>query len=807
MNSLPQNEKKITQHAPTSAPVLSTWQVAPESPAIASFFAPVLSETQKSAIQWVEAGATIATARYGTKEYHAQIIARISGDYHDPEFPFKENSVVEKTAGRCNIGIQLGRIRRQSSTREYIFLMESDTPQGVKEIERLLSHNGIPLFGDRTPRGLHAYFRSPRQLDNFKDDYFGIEIKGVDYCAMVSPSVIADDNGQVIARYIPDRQTHEPPYVVPENDLVFRYPDGTAMEWRYVNSGKRSQSNGLTNRTNRYIKEGHTYRDGRKRELHPSMLEMWDKGYTEPQLISILKPVADANGTSEKYFYSTLKNIAKTAPKDLKNARRINMLECVQHYLKIAPLTATDRKVLLALAKRYMQDNREGTFSASYRNIQTLSSEFGASISSLATIDASITRLIALKLIQHVGTNERSKSNLYRFGDRVHELYTTQSVSSDESSVQSMYPKSDAFQRGALGDIGKQIWETLLATVNPLPFAEIVKRTGLKARTVKKYLNKNEWLQQAGLAEKVAGGWIGHYKSPATLDAEIAVPAGTFGKAATIQTKNEVQRAQRMNHLFIVARFHDAKFLDEFKADLRLYAEYRKLANYPTPTRRNRKPKTEQAQTVENSTSVDCEPLVHNSPIGEIPADLSKSNVVLPESETLPKSVEVSQSAEVAQELSSLVPPPMEAQSDLETVVSPIGDNPPPAAPTVNYIQSHDFVNVTAREMAAFKEREALRLAKSNLQMEAARPSDLSLHEDKPQAVSPTELIPHPSIAQLNEALTNRRGLLAQKKVFKNLDEMKAVARQHKAWIDAGDVTAIQQYLADTAMYKKATRK
>jgi hypothetical protein len=580
---------RLNIDAPFDTPIISDLRKL----AITSLFAPILSSTQRTAAAIYQQGFNCIPVIYGTKIPYLQHPARITRLYHDETYPFQANGIYEAFAGRCNIGIVMGRTSGKSGDpkRKALFVIDCDTQQAYEFALREFKKRDIPIYGTKTKRGAHFYFYARREVANIGlDSYHGVEIKGVDSIVIAPPSVIANAEGVVTHRYTHIGDAPEPPFVEPTKDLdFFDYPDGTHIEIKFVTSGKSRVHSGLTNRTNETITSGHTLLDGKRRRIYSAAREMWDKGYSETQIKAAL--TLAASKSPKGYLDNVLQSVTQKVPCNLSNQPRMNILTRAQAYIKLHPFTGrtadTDSRVFLALAKRALEGSYDGNFRASYREIQDLTETIG----SLDTIQKSIRRLIRSELIEYVNSDHISHANCYRFGTWYKDCTLGVSLTSEDSSVRFLYHHTDAAQRGALNNAGLKLYDTLCSTINPLTLKEIAARSGVKLRTAKHYLNKNQWLRKSGLVKRVADGWIAEYAADSVLDELIARPAQTLGKTTKRKVKNKIDRAQRATHLFVKARFHDdnSDRRNEFIALLHEYATYRRNAAYPEPTRRIRK--------------------------------------------------------------------------------------------------------------------------------------------------------------------------------------------------------------------------
>lgn len=597
-------KQRQNEPPPTSAPDGMTWQVAVEQPpVIPSFSAPTPTLTQRMMLTYTQMHFRCVPVFFGTKLPYLSAAARVSPFYHDDQYPYQSHSAMEVFAGRCNIGILMGYPSGipGDSKRRALYVLDCDTTAAFELVLKALKKRGIPIYGTKTKHGGHFYFYARREVENRGlDPILGVEIKGRNVIVIAPPSVFATPESVVIHRYTHIGEATEPPYVDPSEIDFLDYRDGTHLKIEFASTGRSKIHNGLTNLTNETIRIGHTFPDGKRQRIYTAARELWDKGYSRTEIENMLRLAASTS--AKGYLEGVLNSVCKQTPKTPAKKKLMNAMERAEAYIQQHPFTgqsaATDRRVLKALAQRYLDGARDGVFRASYREIQ----DHAQTIGSLATVKKSLVRLMKRELVVYVGSDKVSGANCYRFGAWYKECTLGFSHTSEDSSVHLLYPthSTDAAQRGAWNDTGMRIYDTLCSTLKPMPFNELVARSGLNPRTVKHHLNKNRWLQQSGFVKQVAGGWIAEYADDPTLDELVARPAGTLGKASARKKRNELDRARRVSKLFVVSRFKNKSdtlaeagyttmlqsIAIEYAAVLDEYAAYRKFAEYPTPKTR-----------------------------------------------------------------------------------------------------------------------------------------------------------------------------------------------------------------------------
>lgn len=530
-----------------------------------------------------------------------------------------------------NIAIMTGETSRN------LFVLDCESMKVFETYKAALTEKGIPVVSVKTGRGAQILLRCEHHA-----------------IANIAPGVLPDaelrGNGiyvLTIGSLHPNGTTYsgldgwntdalDIPTVAPADIDFLRDVHGNRVKVRVKQRAPQrrrtlSAGTGLKEAGRDYLAHGARLPEGeRNTALFAAAGAFRDSLYTVDHAITELEPIATASGLPEREAVATIRSAYRQQPKTRYLTHNLAS-QFADDYTRWT--RKSDRVVFLALVQRCHdgRGKRGDSFRASVRELATIARCSTNTVRSAldrmtgATID--LTTKAAHydpPLIQRRG-NSDSGATLWRFTDfvleagirGVHDKSDTVCVNTQtmlSSSVSVLSRNTDALERGAIGFIGVQVINAMLAIGRPATTAEIASAAGVTPRQVHYALRtprKGGLLRSSGTVTQSGRGlW---QVNPAAADDSwlnhaIAAPAQRK------RTRNGITRLTS-----VLGAGERRKAL--FDSERALHAEFvlqRAIARYTPPQDEQPTPEPKRAKKIlQKAKTAALKPLTADSPKAE----------------------------------------------------------------------------------------------------------------------------------------------------------------------------------------------
>lgn len=478
-------------------------------------------------------------------------------------------------AGRCNIGVMCGH------TSGNLFIIDLETPEAFEYHLNQIRERHIPVFASETARGGHIWLRCAEgEVSNIASGSISDgELRGSNSYIVAPPSV--HPTGAFYEWYI--REVAAPPLVSIAHIDWLVDGNNAPIKLELVTKSEKTRT-GYSRTVQEYLDNGHNLPEGSRNDrAFKATCALISSGIDEDQASELIMPVAMASGLSERESHDIVRKAYKNYGSGEQNEQNRKPLAW-EYALAFAEshnwsgrTSSTDRSVMLAFIERARIGTNNASFRASYRELAQLAR------CTLVTIQASIKRLISEGFVCHQGNDKLSNATLWTFTETVltegKKICETNTLNTRGRSSVIVSQKTDAIERGALGQTGWRIYQTLLSSESPMRVKDIALEAGLTANQVYNFLSTgeshNDTLLRSKLVEKVGKGWIAHPATDEELDKLIAIPAGKFGNGEKRSQQFANDRSIYIGNLVLASRYKydranlmsDTMYLTDFQID------------------------------------------------------------------------------------------------------------------------------------------------------------------------------------------------------------------------------------------------
>lgn len=484
------------------------------------------------------------------------------------------NDLLSLFDGRSNLAVMCGR------TSGNLFVIDCETEAAYKAQYRALKNAGIPIWAVRTNgigNGGHFYLRcKDGEVKGIRAGQRpGYEVRG-NRCYVLAPPSL---HPRTKALYQWGEQETPDPPLVSLDQLPWLGLELTRDKPYPISPSPLSQ------KTRDFIAYG-ALAGERNNRLFEAACDLAGNQVDFHSTTRLLLPIAQKcglpTGEAQATIYSAYSKQRTPARPD--NQVQFHLHHKVRAWVETRVWSGrtgqTDRAVLLACCERAMTANEKGVFRLSSRELAELA-RMGRNTASRA-----IKRLCDQKLLNYCGQDKQSGANLYRFGSGLLALLREKIpvmepllLTSNWLDSGSLTGKTDAIERGALGKTAYCLYQHMLTLEQAARGKVLAQGAGLSLKQVYRALSK---LKAYDLVVKESGGFVARQRTDEQLDDQVALPAGTLGKAAYRRLRHNHERALKAARKLRAARLRAAKRRLQQQVRIRAQSENRSGASQGT---------------------------------------------------------------------------------------------------------------------------------------------------------------------------------------------------------------------------------